>query len=416
MKNCKWIMAVILVLGLVFADTNASALSPETELLLKLLEKKGIVSAEEANILGEEVKVLETETENIMPGETTDPEGKHYHSVKGLAERIRKIEDGIIAKGQPGTWADRISIGGLVEIEANSEGVDSGDASVPDTVSSDIALATVELVVDADIAKHVKGHVLLKWEGDPVDVDEGFIILNGDEIPFYLNVGKLYVPFGQFESHFISDPMTLEIGETNQSAVMVGFVNDWVELSVAAFNGDVDETGADNHIDGLAGSIILTIPEGSIPNLNITTGMSYISNIADSNGLEGETPGSVSNHVGGFSAFFSAAFKDKLFFEAEYLGATDDFVSGELSFDGGTGSAPEAWNIEIAYAPAEGIELAAKVEGSDGLGNFLPERQYGAAFTYNLFDSTSLALEYLHATFKNDDERDLLTGQLAIEF
>jgi hypothetical protein len=50
------------------------------------------------------------------------------------------------------------------------------------------------------------------------------------------------------------------------------------------------------------------------------------------------------------------------------------------------------------------------------LGDLLPEDQYGAAVTYGLFENTSLSLEYLHGEFENDDERDLLTTQLAVEF
>ena len=85
MKIHKWITIVgILVLGLAVSSTNVSALSPETDLLLKLLEKKGIITQEEAKELGQGVKALKAET--------TEPAEKHYHSVKGLSERVRKIE------------------------------------------------------------------------------------------------------------------------------------------------------------------------------------------------------------------------------------------------------------------------------------------------------------------------------------
>jgi hypothetical protein len=33
-----------------------------------------------------------------------------------------------------------------------------------------------------------------------------------------------------------------------------------------------------------------------------------------------------------------------------------------------------------------------------------------------VFKYTTLSLEYLHGTFENDDERDLITTQFAIEF
>jgi len=342
----------------------------------------------------------------------------------GLPERIRRIEEKMEQKqeGLLGKWADKITLSGVIEAEAYYEDYDSDNLATKDKNgdSSDITLATVELGIDVDIIKHVKGHVLFLWEEDdtePVDVDEGFITLDGEDVvPLYLNVGKLYVPFGNFESHFISDPLTLELGETRESALTVGYVNKWMDVSVSAFNGDIDETGEDNHIESYVAGASFSVPEELISNFGITGGVSYISNIADSDGLEGETPGEIKDYVGGFNAFLSISFMDKFFLECEYLGALDEFEAGELSFDGGNKFQPKTWNFELAYAATDRLEVAVKYEGGDDLGDFLPEDQYGAAVTYGLFKNTSLSLEYLHGEFENDDERDLVTTQLAVEF
>jgi hypothetical protein len=341
---------------------------------------------------------------------------------QGLPERVRRIEEKIEQKqeGLLAKWADKITLSGVIEAEAGYEDYDYDDPGENDEDSSDITLATVELGVDVDIVKHIKGHVLFLWEEDdtePVDVDEGFITLDGEDVvPLYLNVGKLYVPFGNFESHFISDPLTLELGETRESALTVGYKNEWMDVSVTAFNGDVDETGEDNHIESFVTNVSFSVPEEICPNFGISGGVSYISNIADSDGLEGETPGEIKDYVGGFNAFVSLSFMNKLFLECEYLGALDEFEAGELSFDGGKEFQPETWNIELAYAATDRLELAVKYEGGDDLGDFLPEDQYGASVTYGLFESTSLSLEYLHGEYENDDQRDLITTQLAVEF
>ena len=217
-------------------------------------------------------------------------------------------------------------------------------------------------------------------------------------------------------SCFISDPLTKVICETHQSAIKVGFLKDWIEFCAVGFNGDIDISGDEDHIGGWAGSMVLTLPEGAMPDLNISAGASYLPNIADSDGLEGETPGTLRDPIGGFSAFFRVAFRDKFFFDAESVGATDEFAAGELSFDGRNPSGPAAWNIEIAYAFAQGLALAAKYEGSDDLGDFQPESQFGVALNYSLFESTSLIIEYLRGAYENDDKRDLLTTQIAIEY
>jgi hypothetical protein len=372
---------------------------------------------EELKALKNKTRMLEEQLNRqgkISKEATTGPEAQ------SLTERVRQIEEKMKQTGLLEKWADKITLSGLIEAEGGYQDYDYDDPAEDDEDSSDIVLATVELGVDVDITKHVKGHVLFLWEEDdtePVDVDEGFITLDGEDVvPLYLTVGKLYVPFGNFESHFISDPLTLELGETRESALTVGYVNEWVNVSVSAFNGDVDETGEDDHIESFVASASLSVPEEVSSNFGICGGVSYISNIADTDGLEEETPGEIKDYVGGFHAFASLSFMDKLFLEFEYLGAVDEFEAGELSFDGGQEFEPETWNVELAYAATDRLELAVKYEGGDDLDNFLPEDQYGAAVTYGLFENTSLSLEYLHGEFENDDERDLFTTQLAIGF
>ncbi len=363
-------------------------------------------------------KLLKAAYENpAMQGEKNK---KNSAEVKELSDRVRQLEEQPEKNLRLGTWAEKLTLSGLIEVETNYSNYDFDAPGTSDEDSTDIALATVELGIDADIAKHVGGHILLKWEdgSNGVDVDEGFIILDGkDVVPLYLNAGKMYVPFGYYESHFISDPLTLEIGETNEAALKFGYATDWIDVSLSAFNGDVDETGDSDHIDDFAASLVVT-PDISEA-FGIAFGVSYITNIGESNGLEGEITGAgtVKDDVPGVGAFLSFNFKERFFLELEYVSALDDFKPGELSFDNGNAFEPVAWNIEFAFLPIEDLELAVRYEGGNDLGsNFLPERRYGAAASYGLFPYTTLAVEYLHADFENNDKSDNLTVQLGIEF
>lgn len=113
-------------------------------------------------------------------------------SVQGLADRVRKVEKKLRDTPLLGEWSKRITISGLLEAEASYEDKDFEAANKDDEDSSDLTLATLELGVDADIAKHVSEHALLLWEEDdtePVDLDEGYITLDGEDVlPMYLNV------------------------------------------------------------------------------------------------------------------------------------------------------------------------------------------------------------------------------------
>ncbi|MFO7971556.1 MAG: LbtU family siderophore porin, partial [Desulfobacterales bacterium] len=295
---------------------------------------------QELKALKEKIRILEEKLDNrkkevikIEP----EQEGDKFHGggegQLGLPERIRRIEKKLEQKQERllAKWADKITLSGLIEAEAYYEDYDDDDSGENDEDSSDITLATVELGVDVDIIKHVKGHLLFLWEEDdtePVDVDEGYITLDGEDVvPLYLNVGKFYVPFGNFESHFISDPLTLELGETRESALTAGYVNEWMNVSVSAFNGDIDEIGEDNHIETYVAAASFSVPDEVISNFGIRAGVSYISNIADSDSLQDEIDAGVGirDYVDGFNAFLSISYMDKLFFDFEYLGALDEF-------------------------------------------------------------------------------------------
>ncbi len=102
--------------------------------------------------------------------------------------------------------------------------------------------------------------------------------------------------------------------------------------------------------------------------------------------------------------------------ETEYVAALDPFAPGELSFDGGRSLEPKAWNIEVACALGDRLEAALRCEGSDDGGDWIPEKQYGAAVRYGIFAHTTLALEYLHGEFETGDERDAVAAQLTVKF
>ncbi|MBU2521312.1 MAG: LbtU family siderophore porin [Proteobacteria bacterium] len=400
MSKRNWIIIWITLFSALFIiNSNAFAISPETEQLLKLLEKKNIITDKEAADMKQEM-------------ESSSQAGDKEACETKLTNLL-------------GKWADKIHPSACIEVEAFYEDKNFHDPSVRDTDTSDLKLATVAFGFDVDIAKHVKGSLFFLYEEDDTefDVDEGIIRIDGaDVVPLYVDLGKMYVPFGKFESHFISDPLTLELGETNESAAVGGFRNDWIELSVGAFNGDVDETGKGSsiHIDNYLASAIFTLPETTVPDFNLTAGISGISNIADSNNLQtvgtGVSAATIKNHIGGFNAFIIASLLDRYFFNAEYLGAIDDFEAGELSFDGGKSYRPEAWAIELACGITDSLKFGVCYEGSNDCGDFLPEKQFGGVVSYDLFKNTSVALEYLYGKYENKDTRHLMTTQLAIEF
>jgi hypothetical protein len=324
-----------------------------------------------------------------------------------------------------GGWTvdSRVSLNGLLETEAAAGSHRGEDAS-------DVTLATMELGVEASLGKRVGGNLVLLWEEDdtePVDIDVATIALSGSVIPVGFEIGKLYVPFGVFDSYFVSDPIALELGETRESALVLGYDHERLEVRVGAFNGNLNASGDDDHVDDLVSSVVLT------PTECLRISGYWISDIGESDVLEEflvealsdsgsgkrtdvsgslePVPGKSYQEVAGAGGAFSFG-KYDLEMIAEYVTALDDFNADLL---GGENTKPQAWNIELARYLTKNVESAIKYEGSDGFPD-MPTEQYGLCLGYSLTENCGLFIEYLHGEYENGDERDVATAQVAIEF
>jgi hypothetical protein len=348
----------------------------------------------------------------MNPSEPPTPGG-----VKSLEDRIKQLEEAMGKTRESAKWYERIQVSGLIEVEAAHHKTDYDDPNEPDEKDNDVDLATVELAFDAKVANHVDGHVLIKYEDDEIFVDEGFITLSGGQaFPAYLIAGRQYIPFGNFDSHFVTDPNTLILGETTEGAVVAGYKwgGEMVNFSVGAFNGRAKEAGDDDMIDSFVAGVTVQ------PLETVLLGASYTSNLASSNALSEVLvdADNLDSLVGAWSAFASVEFLDRFYLIAEYVAAVDDFQAGELYAATDTKARqPSAWNLELGIALAEGLEVAARYGGSDDGADFLPESQYGAVVNWECFEKTNLALEYLHDDYEDDvQEADTWTAQLAVEF
>lgn len=342
--------------------------------------------------------------------------------VEQLEEKLKTGGNGALAE-----WTERISISGVVEVEAGYMSTDPVEGD--NTDDSDIAVATVEVGIGAKIVDHVSGDILFLYEdGEDILVDEAFITIDGEDvIPLYLRAGELYVPFGNFESHMISDPLTLEIAETREAAVQVGTETGGFYGSTFVFNGDVNESDADDdHIDNFGANAGFGMASNAF---KFDVGVSYINNLIDADGWEGAIEDinseveegeefALNEFVGGVGAYAIIGIGPVTII-GEYVTALDDvqWIDSEGNLTNEHQIA--AWNVEIGLGFAIGSKeatLAIAYQATDNAQNRLPETRYLGTFGVSIFENTTLALEYLMDEYENDEEASLLTAQLAIEF
>jgi hypothetical protein len=278
--------------------------------------------------------------------------------------------------------------------------------------------------MEAEITDRLRTYVKFDYDDDVgVAIDKAIIHYQAEAVckpniachsQWYASLGKMTVPFGYYESHFISNTFAEELGETKETAILFGMYNQMFNIAGGVFDGDMNETGKNNHIESYFGTARFTLPENILPDFELMSGISYTSNIADSDDftefiqeeLEIE---SIQKYIDGISVFLSLLFDDRYFIEAEFVSALD-----ELKED--VRLKPRAWSLEFAFRPVEAFELAIRYGESNRALQFLPESQIGIIGLYEIFENTSFALEYQREILNNDDEVRTITSEFVVEF
>ncbi|MCU7842870.1 MAG: LbtU family siderophore porin [Candidatus Thiodiazotropha sp. (ex Monitilora ramsayi)] len=321
--------------------------------------------------------------------------------IQYLENRIRDQDTVINDNRSSNGWFEHAHIGGVVEVEAGFQNPEDGDSE------SSLTLATAELAIALEITPVVSSEIVLLYEDDgeeALDVDIATITLAPTE-SWFINAGQFYVPFGIFDTQMISDPLTLELGETRETAVQFGMVAGSVSGSIYLFDGDASENNTSS-IDNFGAHLDFAL-EGN--NHSFTAGLGYINDLGDSDTLI-DYAGDVHNRVGGFT-FIAGLHSGPFIVIGEYLGANDEFETGEK---------PAAYNLEAGYSfslAGRDTNVAIGIQGTDdaeGIG--LPEEILITALSLQLFDSTRLGFEYANTEDYDGTNSDMVTVQLASEF
>ncbi len=261
--------------------------------------------------------------------------------------------------------------------------------SAEDNKTSDFALATAELGADIFISPNIAGKMVFIYEqgknNDMIVIDEGTISM---KVPVKIlslsfSMGYLTIPFGEFNSHFISDPYSLEIGETKRVAFLTSAnLYEAFDLSLAVYNGKIKTVEDSNHVNGLTSKLAFKLPENE--NLSLAIGGSFISNMAEVDGLTETILADVlSNRSIGLGGFVSMeAFG--AFLEFEFITALRD-----IELVNNSRLKPQTFNIELGYSlPNTPITLAGKFE------EFLKREdestnRFGGLISFDLFKANS---------------------------
>ena len=213
--------------------------------------------------------------------------------IKYLEQRVAAQDEMIVEKnrqiaeltGREDAWFDAVEIGGVIELEAAYASHGADDDPYEGDPSTTAELATLELGIAARIHDWVGAEIVVKNDDeDDIAIDETFLTIAPLEGTWALQTGRYVVPFGVYETNMISDPVTLELGETGQDAVMFAAESGGLYGSAFAFDGDL-ERGGDNTIDGFGVALgyAMEIERGGAIDANL----SWINDLGESGGVNG---------------------------------------------------------------------------------------------------------------------------------
>jgi hypothetical protein len=351
-------------------------------------------------------------------------------------------------------WAGMVSIYGIVDTRIEYRNVSPETDGFDEEAISDIYVYNAGLGVEVNPNEFVSGNLFFLWEEDfggedlGVDMDEGYITLAWKGL--FMEVGKHYLPVGQFDTFAVSDPLVLEVAESRQTNMGLGYNHRYFEISGWVFAGGFDNVNqdgraSDNMIDAFAARLdvmALAFQE----NFTLTLGGYFLSDATETSlefgGNLAEvdpdgTPESGDEFVvyesdvplyGGFlTAELPFMEKFGLGITGEYV-TTGKFEKEEYVDNAGEATAIAALNAELALLVLHNtIQLGPKFEMISGL-DWLDTQdnksnykvtsysQFGGFAGYDPWDNLHVGTQ-VQSGFDNEGNRvtDVLF-QIALEF
>lgn len=413
MKKCwnrTMMLAVAGLLCLLYAPCPVEAKTKDSREEMELLRQQVELLKQQNQQLNQRITEMEKTLEQRAATMPPQVEAQHQSMIE--KEVARQIEE----KGGGFKLGDYVRLSGLIEgdyiLDKNFDGSNG----------SEFDLATLELYLDIMVNKWATGRIVVEYDSDEdkLRIDEGYVTLgNTEEFPLFASIGRLYMPFGSFETNMLQDPLTQFLGETNDEALVVGFNYKNFTGSVFAYNGMDKDDPDDDTINGYGVSLSYSYEE---EDKAFNAGAAWISNIADSVEMQDVVRGNISAYYGVDAGPLSDEVPAMALYMngkwgpwsaiTEYVRALDSFKAWEFGYGEFIdetaeelgrvhGAKPAAWNLELAYTTAIkdietvfalGYQRSWEAVALDDM----PEHRYIGTISFVIFDGTTLSFEYYY--------------------
>lgn len=322
-----------------------------------------------------------------------------------------------------------ITLSGAIELDYSyADDSDVSNRNVNDS-TSDLDVGTAQIGIAAQLHEWVSAAAVLKGESldssSNVFWDETYFKIQGPDMPLYLVAGKRAQPFGVFNSSFISDPVTQDLYEINDTGLTIGLAPEnmmGMDLSFTVYKGETLITRAGNAGFGWARDNNAGYTATNDVNSYILSGSISPAELLSLCVFFNSEPGdSDLNNTLGAALHFEM---EKFSADAEYITALDR----EMHIADSREYKENAWTVSMGYQVLDPLLVAIRYEAFDADkkadGNL--ENRYGIAGTWTLFKKDSfvcnLMAEYRRSEYETipvtsvDEKLNEFFARLAIEF
>ncbi|MFT7880838.1 MAG: LbtU family siderophore porin [Sulfurimonas sp.] len=275
---------------------------------------------------------------------------------------------------------------------------------------NDVGVRRIELGLRANVNEWVSGNFLYIFEDIGKDgeinlLEEAYIrIGNSEETPFYLQAGKMLLPFGKFDFYTAREPYTIDFAETIKNAVLVGYEQNGLNLNAYAFM-DKDDLGS-NELDYFGATLAY---ERSISEVALSSQLSYISDIRKAGGFSDALSGlGVSGEKTAAYGVALTANMGQLGVIGEYITAGDDIA--------GPNTQASILNLEAAYEFPFATTALSYIKTDEAEFAGLPENVTSFTLSREIYQYTTLALEYALIEGYDGIKQDSAVLQVAFSF
>lgn len=349
-----------------------------------------------------------------------------------------------------GNVAQGLQLGGHLHTLVSHQSTDNGGGGTED--ASDVHVSSLELGLTASPFRYADATVVWLREEDvgrtnpDFHVDQAFVTLAGtsrvlaggtregtvEDSAAYLQVGKMYIPFATNLAYHtfdvISEPQTLQLGETLESGVRVGYHPAELDVYAGVYGGagqegslsdgepadtdDLDDVFAGINYEGDAGGLAVQYMS------NLNNSLALQEELGTRNDQEQLT--AAEDAVGGLTLFGHGEV-GPLQGQLSYVTALADYELGNFA-----GRRPSALNGELTWTgagmlPDERPLRATLVYSHTEEWFDHPENSVGAVVGTDLAEGVAVAGEVLHRDYDSSlssgaDTETIASGRLAVGF